>query len=445
NTGTMHILSVSGLHVGILFIILDWLMRFVPYFKINRPRNKLMKALLIVFIIWFYACITGLSPSVSRSAVMFSFLIFGRLGTRYVNSFNILACSAIPLLVVNPFMVTQVGFQLSYLAILGILTFQPPLSKLFVPNTLVGKYLWSLGTVSVGAQLGTVPVTILYFHQFPNYFLLSNILAIPISFVVLIAGIMFFALSFIPQINFITGWLLEFSMKALNYVVVLVDKIPGALADNLFITIPETILFYIILFFAGTFIFLKNKKYILYMTALTCLLFVSVGIRKYFHVQQEEVGIYSLPKSFAIAEIHGLQAKIYSPDSLNIESPDFTYHIQNDLISKGIKKYEFIRLEDMRSETLSYQNYFLIDTILFYTIDKKFEHPETAVVQVDYIIVMNNPYLKINEVKEYFPESALIFSSSNNYRSLNYWRNYCDEHATKYHDMKRDGYLSVRN
>jgi competence protein ComEC len=248
NTGTMHILSVSGLHVGILFFIVDWLLKFIPYFKKRKFKNKMMKAILIAIIIWFYACITGLSPSVSRSAVMFTFLIFGRIETRYTNSYNILASSAIPLLFFNPFMITQVGFQLSYLAILGIVTFQPKISKLFTPSALVGKYFWSLGTVSIAAQLGTVPVTILYFHQFPNYFLLSNIIAIPISFGVLIAGIFFFILSFIPAINPVTGWLLEFSMRALNYSVVAVDKIPGALTDNLYLTIPQTILFYSILF-----------------------------------------------------------------------------------------------------------------------------------------------------------------------------------------------------
>ncbi|MFN0274407.1 MAG: ComEC/Rec2 family competence protein [Chitinophagales bacterium] len=437
NTGTMHILSVSGLHVGILFFIIDWLLRFIPYFKVRKFKNKMVKAILITIIIWFYACITGLSPSVSRSAVMFTFLIFGRIDTKYTNSYNILASSALPLLFINPFMITQVGFQLSYLAILGIVTFQPKINKLYFPSTIIGKYIWSLGTVSIGAQLGTVPVTILYFHQFPNYFLLSNIIAIPISFVVLLAGILFFSLSFIQVINPFTGWILEFSMNVLNKSVVVVDKIPGALTDKLFITPWQTILFYIILIFLGIFIYSKQKQFLLYTLLATCILCTAVGVKKFYRYQQNEIMAYELPKDIALCTTHGNQATIFSANLLSDTSADFTFHIENDLLSKCIKSFHFKQLPGSK---IALENVFMIDTNLFLSLHKNFELPKDTLPQIDYVIVMNSPFFEIEETAKIFPQAKFIFSPSNSYKSLNYWTDVCEEKNISFHNMKDDGY-----
>jgi competence protein ComEC len=437
-TGTMHILSVSGLHVGILFFIIDWLLRFIPYFTVRHKKNKLVKAIVITVIIWFYACITGLSPSVSRSAVMFTFLIFGRIDTRYVNSYNILAASAIPLLAANPFMLTQVGFQLSYLAILGIITFQPKIIKLYTPRTPVGKYFWSLCTVSIGAQIGTAPVTIHYFHQFPNYFLLSNILAIPVSFGVLVAGLMFFSFSYFPLINFFTGWLLECTMKLLNGVVIAVDKLPGAVTKELYISTAETLIFYLVLVFLALFIYLKQQRYCIYSLVAFCILCLSVCYRKIHQTQQNSVAVYTMPHRFAICSIQGYDATFYTVDSLDEQDDDFLYHAKNDMISKSVKNYTFQTIKQINA---GLQNYFMVDTLLFCLVDKPFRLPQVPLPQVDYIMVDGNPYVKMESLKFAFPRSKIILSPANNNKNLQNWKNYLDAYQIEYIDMKLSGYV----
>lgn len=439
NTGTMHILSVSGLHVGIFYLILDFILNLLPYFKSDSMNRKYLKAIIITCIIWFYACMTGLCPSVARSAVMFTFLIFGKLNRKHVNSYNVLAASAIPLLIANPYMVTQVGFQLSYLAILGIVTFQPVIHKLYRPRTKLMTYIWSLVNVSIAAQIGTIPVTIYYFHQFPNYFLLSNIVAIPLSFLVLVAGVAFFCLSFIHSINDITGSILEFLLKALNYVVVKANTIPGALLDNLYLTQYQALIFYSFFIFLAIFIYSKNKRFFTYALLSMCILCTTIGVRKYSQLQQNSISLYSLPGSFLIAETHGANAKLYSPQAITDTSADFRYHILGDLLAKGIHNYEFLQIADTTiSENAG--NYFLIDTVLFCYLGKDNSIPDAVLPSVNELIIAGNYRIKPQQATVAFPNANFILSPANSNRTLSVWKTYCNDEGIAYRDIKNEGY-----
>ena len=166
--------------------------------------------------VWLYAHITGLAPSVTRSATMFTFVAVGQLLQRNTNVFHSLFASAFILLVVNPLLIFEVGFQLSYLAVAGIVLFQPKLAAVYRCRTRIGRYFWELLTVSVAAQLGTSPVSIYYFAQFPNYFMLSNLSVIALSFAVIITGVVLLPVSFIPLIPKYLTWILTMEIKAMN-------------------------------------------------------------------------------------------------------------------------------------------------------------------------------------------------------------------------------------
>jgi competence protein ComEC len=143
---------------------------------------------------WFYALLTGLSPSVLRATTMLSFVVIGLMFNRNSSVYNSLAASAFFLLLINPFLVMQVGFQLSFLAVLGILFIQPKIENAYKPKQYILKKIWTLITVSIAAQCATFPLGILYFHQFPNYFILSNLIVIPLAFVILFLGFCWFYL-----------------------------------------------------------------------------------------------------------------------------------------------------------------------------------------------------------------------------------------------------------
>ena len=198
SAGAIHILAVSGLHVGIILLILNWL--FKPLERLNKGR--FIKTVLVVLFLWMFAFVAGLSASVVRAVTMFTFLAIG-LSFRRKNiiEFSLIA-SMFFLLIVKPMFLFDVGFQLSYLAVFGIVWVQPLLYKLWNPKLKIVDKFWQLLTVSFAAQAGILPLSLYYFHQFPGLFWMSNLIIIPFLGAILIGGIVIIFLSligFLPQ------------------------------------------------------------------------------------------------------------------------------------------------------------------------------------------------------------------------------------------------------
>ena len=189
--GAVHILAVSGLHVGILYAIL--LMLLAPVTRLEK--GEIIRSISIVLSLWCYALVTGLSASVCRAVTMFSFFAFAQALGRKTSTINTLSLSFICLLMYNPLYVFQVGFQLSYLAVLSIITIQPKLASYYTPSNTLTKLLWNTMTVTIAAQIGLGPLSIYYFNQFPGLFFITNIIVLPllgavlsIGFVIVILG-----------------------------------------------------------------------------------------------------------------------------------------------------------------------------------------------------------------------------------------------------------------
>ncbi len=223
--GAMHILAVSGLHVGLILWVLQGVLNRIFFFRTYRGRWP--RALLLLTVLWGFALLTGLSPSVCRAATMFSFFIIARLYHRSVFIWNILAASAFILLIIDPFLLVQPSFQLSYLALSGILAFQPHLASLWNPPSRLLHYLWSLCTVSLAAQLTTAPISMYYFHQFPTYFWLSSLIAVPAAFVLLCLGILtLVGESLVPGGGWLFGKMLSLTTDGLNEAMRAIQHLP---------------------------------------------------------------------------------------------------------------------------------------------------------------------------------------------------------------------------
>jgi competence protein ComEC len=188
SSGVMHVLSVSGLHVAILFAVLNACLGFTR----RVSYGPFLKALILLLFLCLYATLTGLSPAVLRSSGMFCFVILGEASRRTSSIFNTLSASAFLLLLINPMLLYDAGFQLSYLAVLGIVVLQPSLQKIWEAPFWLARQIYTMICVSVAAQLFTLPLSLYYFHQFPNYFLITNLVVIPLSTFVIYAGIGFF-------------------------------------------------------------------------------------------------------------------------------------------------------------------------------------------------------------------------------------------------------------
>lgn len=230
-TGAVHVLAVSGLHVGIIFLILRFFL--VTLLKLDRSRKgRIGVAFASVLCVWIFAMISGLSPSVQRAAIMFSILALGGISNRRSHVFNTLSAAAILMLVIDPGQLFQVGFQLSFTAIIGIVAFTNFFNRLVYWPLKILRGAWSAMAASTGAQLGTLPLALLYFKQFPTYFLLSGTIVILFAFATmflglvhgLVAGILGF-----DALAGITGWLLNTVVGWQNALIFFFGGLPGGL------------------------------------------------------------------------------------------------------------------------------------------------------------------------------------------------------------------------
>jgi len=190
-SGTMHLMAVSGLHVNFIYMILTSLTLLMGNIKFMR----IVRAGIILTILWSYALFSGMAPSILRAVIMITMAELGRVSGKENNSLNALSFAVLAICLHNPSSAFEAGFQLSFLATLSIIIFVKPLSSLYRPKSKVLKYIWNSVSVSICCQFGTLPLTLHYFGFFPLYFLLSNIVAIPLSSVIILFGIAQFSLS----------------------------------------------------------------------------------------------------------------------------------------------------------------------------------------------------------------------------------------------------------
>jgi competence protein ComEC len=290
-TGAMHVLAVSGLHVGILYWIILTLLTPLK----SRKWGRWPVAIFSFVALWGYACITGLSPSVLRAVVMFSFVIIAQPFNLRTNIYNILAASAFCILLYDPYLIMSVGFQLSYLAVLGIVYLQPLLYDLVEFESRVMDEIWKITCVSIAAQLSTFMLGLLYFHQFPVYFLISNLFVIPLSFVILIVGLLALSMSFSTWIGGALGFCLTWLIKILNYLVFWVESWPNSLIDNIYMSPLQCVIL-------GAFVlaicfYIEHRRFRYLITA--CVLVIGVSVLNWTHyvatVAQPELVVYKIP------------------------------------------------------------------------------------------------------------------------------------------------------
>ena len=224
-TGAMHVLAVSGLHIG---LILQLLLGVAKLF--SRLISKKIAVILIVLLLWIYALITGFSPSVIRAVFMFSVLALSQLSGRTYNPINTLFFTAFVILLFQPLYLFDVGFQLSYLAMLGIFLFYKKIESWFPTKNKILRYFWQGTAIGLAAQAMTTPLTLYYFHQFPNYFILSNLGLMLFSGIILGLGVFLFLLNFIPFIGQLNGLLLFISIWLMFGFIQWVEKLPGSVA-----------------------------------------------------------------------------------------------------------------------------------------------------------------------------------------------------------------------
>lgn len=259
DSGVIHIIAISGLHLALIYHILQLLMSTA----VRKKNMKWLKFFIIITCLWGYSLLSGASPSVIRAAGMFSLVLFARTILRESFIYNTLAASAFLLLCFDPNWVWDTGFQLSYAAVLGLCLFSRPIRDLIPLKNKILASLWDAASVSIAAQVLTTPVCIYYFHRFPSYFLFANLLAVPLSSAVLAGGILLCICSFSQPLGQVLGWLLSLLINFLNEFIIYISNLPGAVVSQLTLTLPQLTLVYIVIFCFYQFLHLKQKLWLI--------------------------------------------------------------------------------------------------------------------------------------------------------------------------------------
>jgi len=335
-TGAMHVLAVSGLHVGIIFAVFHMLFKGL---KENRFGQGTYATLMIVGV-WGFAFITGLAPSVNRAAIMFTILIVGKSLRRDVNTYNSIAASAFLMLISNPYLIFDVGFQLSYAAVTGIVFFHPKIYAWFshLPTWL--DKCWSLTAVAIAAQISTLPFTLIYFHQLPSYFWLSNLIVIPAATIILYLGMAYLFLGQLLPVTHVFSSVLDIVLEAMQSGISWLSNLPGAVITNIHLSQLSIVMLLVSLLSLVVYVANKSGKWrIVLFVAFTA--FLSIRLYdNYTRIRQQGQITYELRNNQVNLHFKGTTGVLLSQNQINAD--DFQYHIKPSLSLLGITKVDTV-------------------------------------------------------------------------------------------------------
>lgn len=423
SAGVSHILCVSGMHVGIIFMIINYLLFFLS----KNKRQKIIKAIILLFTIWLYACITGMSPSVMRATTMFTFVSLGNIFKRNVNTYNSLLTSFFFLSCFNPLLIYEVGMQLSYAAVVGIVWLQKSLKNLYQTKTKVGDYIFGIITVSIAAQLLTCPLSMYYFHQFPNYFLFANIAVISFTPFIVGTGILTLLLSSWEWAYDYISILLNYLIKCMNYIVTFIESMPFSTWQNIYLNPWQTVLFYgAILFFA--FALMYKKKTHVFASLISLILMLSIGIfHKISNQQKKEIVFYSIPQGFLIDCIDGETTYVVGDSTTLNDSIKTSFHVQNYRIKRAIKN---IIIPENNSKNILFKSgnfiYFQGKNIFIVNNKIYFENTINQRLPINYLLIDDNPKIKIKNLIKMINPEIIIFTANNSKYKISKWEKECD-------------------
>ena len=419
--GAMHILCVSGLHVGIIFILADKLFFFLR----KRKRGIWLRPVLILLVIWFYALITGLAPSVMRASLMFSLVTIGGALNRKSHIINSISASAFLLMLMNPAVIFELGFQLSYAAVLGIVLLQPHFQKLFIPHNKVEKYLWDIITVSLAAQIATGPISLMYFHQFPNYFLITNLIVIPLAGVLIYSGLAFVLLSQIPVLSTIASTVLVLELKFLNSSVGFIEGLPGAVSRNIYLPGFPTFLLYMFILSLFVFVLYKNRYWFRLGIASLVLFLMVMGWTDIQRADRHELIIHSLRSHTAIGLVENQNHTLFADSALIANPEQLSYPLEGYIIKNGLRPVEMVDVSaDYTQEGMPmvYHGFIEAGGKRIAVVSDKNCLPEAGKqIKVDFVVLTGNPWVKAGELTAAFPGATFVIDASNWQRRKEQW------------------------
>jgi competence protein ComEC len=431
NTGVVHIIAISGMHLALIYVLLIWIFSRVPLIK----QSKLLQTILILGCLWLFSLLTGGAASVLRSAVMFSFIHIGNNFVRKTSIYNALASSAFVLLCYNPYYLWDVGFQLSYLALIGIVVFQKPVyGLLHIKNKWLDK-IWQLAAVSLAAQILTFPICIFYFHQFPLLFLLANILVVPLSSIILYAEIMLITCAWFHPLAVWVGKVTTGMLLLMNTLIEKINQLSFAVWDNISATVLSTVMLYMILTCWAAWLLNKHRNSFI-VGLLFLMLFISLHTYQDWKVLNQQVLIvYNVTKHRAIDIIEGANCRFIGDSVMHADQ-----HLQQ-LNLKPARLFWHVSAEQSNGEQAK-------DLVHFYQLhgtrialingSTKFD-PLVKKIDLNLIVISGNPSINIPELAMVFNCKQFVFDASNSLWKIGKWQADCSALHLQCHSVPAQG------
>jgi competence protein ComEC len=424
--GAIHILSVSGLHVGFILLFIGFILKPFP----NNHKAKFIKLIITLLSLWLFGFIAGLAPSILRSVVMFSFVIIGQYLKRGVNIFHTLLVSAFLILLFKPSFLFDVGFQLSYISLFFILWLQPLLAEVWMPKNKFINYFWQILTVSFAAQIGAFPLSIYYFHQFPGLFFITNLVVLPFIGLIMGYGVFIMLLAYFDIVPQLPVKILEYAVLFLNKIIAIIASIEQFIIQNISMNVYMLLSLYFMI--VAIILWLKKPSFNkLSFALLSVLLFQISCITTKFYVQnQHELIVFNVKKETLIAKRLGNKTTVYQKDKMN-----FDINKSIDLKSYLIGNFSNVDSIKKTPSLLYFKNQklLILDSIAIYPTS----------ISPDILLITHSPKLNLDRFLKSCKPKIIIADNSNFKSYIKRWQSTCINQNILFHNCSDQSFFRL--
>ena len=423
NAGVIHILAISGLHISIIYFFIIFLLKPLKRVRFGAE----IQLLLVLFILWLFALLTGLPASVTRAVTLFSFISIGNYFNQSKAIYNAIAISAFLILLVKPNAIFDIGFQLSYAAVLSIVLFQPFYKKFYFSENKIAIYFTDIILVSLAAQIGVLPLSLYYFNQLPLLFLMANLVIIPLSSLVLIAGIVILPFNFIlPTLATFLGKILEFSIQLMNNYIHWIAQFKSGIITNISFSSGLTFSMYLVIITIIYWIYhtkVKNIKYVLASILLFQLSYISV---KWNENQGGELIIFNEKSTLiGIKNQNNVVAFTDTPEN-HITTLN---HYTRGTFSDSLGVFPLQNVISFKKNRI-----LIVDSLGIY---------KTS-IQPDIIVLTQNPKINLARLIKEMQPKEIVADKSNYKNNISTWNATCKKEKIPFHAIAEKGFYRLK-
>lgn len=424
--GAIHVLSVSGLHVGFILLFITFLLKPLP----NTKTNSLLKLIVVISSLWLFGILAGLAPCVIRSITMFTFVAIGMFLRRIVNIYNTLLVSILLILLVEPSFLFDIGFQLSYVALFFIIWLQPLLSSIWEPKKKIKKYFWDIITVSFAAQIGTLPMTIYYFHQFPGLFFITNLIILPALTLILALGVLVMILAAFDVVWIPMMKLLEKSVWFLDQIISWVASFESFVFKDISLTSFLMISMYLLI--TTWIIYFEKPTYKKLVAGIITVIIVQIFMfqAKYSNEKAAEFIVFTKSKISIITERNGDKITLSSNDSI-------LKNVNDNLAIKSYLIANFCRIN--KKQPIANLYYFKGKKIL--VLDSKGVYLNNQ--KPDILVLTHSPKVSLERIFKSWKPQQVVVDASNFKSYVKIWKATCKKEKIPFHATTEKGFYKL--